>query len=650
MFKKIVISLANALKIIHEKGVMHRDIKPYNIFIREEDGKQEIKLGNFRCSLFIKDNISEPIGTILYCAPEIIKNLEYDEKCDLWSLGITLFELYFDFLPYGDKVNINKIKNYIYNPKNFIFKKSNIPSLDILFKRLLVIDPKDRMNFDEFFDYVLNDNFMKEGIIYVNDNPKYKEIYKIIQNEPQIEFDNIVYEGEYDFEYLQVKNKKNILSFVERDHLTDIMNFSNGEINNDGKYNNIIYYDENIEKFSEKNQDSDFFERKTPGAFLLCTNLDSLQLISKEIIRKIKKDKRIIFNLITTGSKCDKIMGFLNDNENRKFKDCIKNICIYCMNLKKWGHLKEKYPIVQSVCTKLSEVIYFIDKNASTEIKPFHITKLITLNNYLGKYKERHFQISKYYGDLTTQSYKDYLEKIKLMTEEDKKRILKYEKFRIFNFDIEETFKVLDKLISQDYQKYNFYGDINNSYMFSRINSYEIVAYFTARLMYYVNKYANLTKIYYNENNKKLYKGVQLTYSCLLPYERAKGKVIVLSSFTSACENIILSNQWAGRGEELEIYNNTLKFSVLFIITNHYKNEWVSNGIILNESIFNKEKEIVYQPFSFYYVRDVKIDTSHYTADIYLETIGKTEILEEQIRQGKEIKYNKNDNLIQIKK
>ena len=43
LFKEIVISLANALKIIHEKGVMHRDIKPNNIFIREEDGKNRRK-------------------------------------------------------------------------------------------------------------------------------------------------------------------------------------------------------------------------------------------------------------------------------------------------------------------------------------------------------------------------------------------------------------------------------------------------------------------------------------------------------------------------------------------------------------------------------------------------------------------------------
>ena len=40
----------------------------------------------------------------------------------------------------------------------------------------------------------------------------------------------------------------------------------------------------------------------------------------------------------------------------------------------------------------------------------------------------------------------------------------------------------------------------------------------------------------------------------------------------------------------------------------------------------------------------------NYTADIYLETIGKTEILEEKIKKGKEIEFNKEENIIQIKK
>ena len=160
-------------------------------------------------------------------------------------------------MPYGHNPNTNKIKKMIYDPKNFLFRKSNIPSLDILFKRLLVINPKDRMTFDEFFDYVLNDNFMKKEIIYVNDNPKYKEIYEIIKKEPQIDYPNEYIEECDNEKKTSEQNMKKILTFVEGGHLPDIMNFANGIMDNAGKFNNIIYYDENINYLSSINQDND---------------------------------------------------------------------------------------------------------------------------------------------------------------------------------------------------------------------------------------------------------------------------------------------------------------------------------------------------------------------------------------------------------
>ena len=287
-FKNVVLSLSKALQIIHEKGVIHRDIKPNNIFLKSETDKKPIKLGDFGSSIFISDNTSEPIGTIVYSAPEIIKNLQYNEKCDLWSLGITLYELFFGELPYGLNPTINKIMKAISNEKKFKLKKSNIPSLDTLFKRLLTINQKDRINYNEFFNFVFNDNFMKEEE-YLNikiDNPIF------------IDLENTTPEKE------ERKKVDKILSIVQEGHLPDIMNFANGNINSEHKYNNIIYYDENINHLDSINKDSDYFERKTPGAFILCTNLESLKLLKVEILAQIKKYKIIFFNLITTGSKC----------------------------------------------------------------------------------------------------------------------------------------------------------------------------------------------------------------------------------------------------------------------------------------------------------------------------------------------------------
>ena len=124
IFARIVEDISNGLKIIYDNGIIHRDIKPHNIYHYFMEAHQHVvfKIGNFSCATKIKENPSDSIGTILYNAPEMVKDLEYDEKVDLWSLGITLFELYFGVTPYGPDADINSIMNIIYDD-NFVLKK-----------------------------------------------------------------------------------------------------------------------------------------------------------------------------------------------------------------------------------------------------------------------------------------------------------------------------------------------------------------------------------------------------------------------------------------------------------------------------------------------------------------------------------------------
>ena len=546
--KEIVVSIAKALKTLNEKGVMHRDIKPQNIFIKNIDNKNNriIKLGDFGCAIKINENDLDSIGTVLYNAPEIVKDLEYDEKVDLWSLGVTLFELYFGVLPYGYDANINAMKNAMYNEKNFIFQKTfkkdqkpKIPSLDILFKRLLTINPEKRMTYKEFFDYVFSDDFMKEGVISINNNPKYKKIFDNILNEEFIDYEEgIIPESDDPIKQAE-QNAQKIKILVKGGNFPDIMNFSNGSVNNDNKFNNIIYYDES-KYLSSINEDSDYFERVTPGAFILCTNMDSFKLIRDEILAEIKNDERMNFNLITTGSQCDFVMKFLD--EDPKFKKCIKHVCIYCMNIEKWGSLKDKYELVSDVVKSQKGVFKFIKNFSSEQVKPYRITKLITLNDYFDKYKDRHLKISQFYGDLTPQSYKENIEKMKSLIDQENKEKKLYNKDQnkilqgFLTFDLTKDLQILDKLIIKEYTKNTFYGDLNKWLMNANFNSYEVVAYFTARLMYSLNKYAYQEGNYYQLNKTELHRGMKLPYSSLLSYKRAKGKVILLSSFTPTTE------------------------------------------------------------------------------------------------------------------
>ena len=111
-----------------------------------------------------------------------------------------------------------------------------------------------------------------------------------------------------------------------------------------------------------------------------------------------------------------------------------------------------------------------------------------------------------------------------------------------------------------------------------------------------------------------------------------------------------MTNTFSNRENSKNIYQNTLKFSVIYEITNIVKENNISCGINIQElSKYPDEKEILYQPFTFYLVKDIVFNYENYTADIELETIPKKEILEEKIKQGKKVIYDKNLNLILIK-
>ena len=656
-FKEIIIDIAKGLKEIKEKGVVHRNIKPHNIFLKElNDDKYRAKIGDFSCAIYIKDiKDSEPMGTIWYAAPEIIKNLDYDEKCDMWSVGITLFETYFGVSPYGYNMNIDKINDMIDDEENFKFRKTNIPTLDILFKLLLQIDPEKRMSHSEFYDYVTNENFLKKDYIAINNDEKYMKIYEEILKEDQVEYKEKVKKEKKNEEEAEKQNIEKIFDLIEDNNIPDINNFQNENENKEEKYNNIIYYDTNIAKHKKEiYKDSDLFESETQGAFILCTNKDSLTIIKDEILKNRRANRKAFFHIITNGwGYKNELKQFLDENKN--FKNCIKSIFIYCKNIKKYNDLKGT-DLIYDVDSSTKKAIKFIKDFSSKDIRPFPLTKLVRIEDYFEKYKKNHKEISKFYGDLKPEDFKKNLKEIKKVIKADEKdKILKIKKEKIleglYTFDLEKDLKNLDELIIKEYTKNTFYGDLNRWLMKGKKMYYEPVAYFTSRLMYSLNTYAYKNQKFCKENEKILHRGAKLYYSCLLPYERAIDKVILFSAFTSTSESDEIAKTWAKRGKEEELFKKSSRFSVIFHIKNNYKNsQWISNSInIQSDSKYKKEKEYLFQPYSFYKVKEVEINIQNHKADITLETIGKTEILEEKIKQGKSITYDRAENIMKVK-
>merc|ERR1719253_518871 len=81
-----------AMKYLHEKQVLHRDLKPQNLFLMENG---DIRVGDFGMSKVVKANekFQTVVGTPYYIAPEVITEKPYSYPADIWSMGCIFHHL-----------------------------------------------------------------------------------------------------------------------------------------------------------------------------------------------------------------------------------------------------------------------------------------------------------------------------------------------------------------------------------------------------------------------------------------------------------------------------------------------------------------------------------------------------------------------------
>ena len=163
LINKVLKQLNEVFKELLKNHIVHRDIKPSNILIKynneeydEKNNDNKINFDSFLADYGISKEISDEddsmesmIGTPLFMAPEIFKGNGYKNNCDLYSIGVSIFLLYFGKLPFKEYITID----LLIKKKVFVPKIEEDKDLDDLVRKLLKDNPKERITWKEYFEH-----------------------------------------------------------------------------------------------------------------------------------------------------------------------------------------------------------------------------------------------------------------------------------------------------------------------------------------------------------------------------------------------------------------------------------------------------------------------------------------------------------------
>ena len=144
---KVAIQIASALETAHKNNIIHRDIKPHNIIITEEG---VAKVTDFGIAKAVSNStitaFGTTIGSVHYFSPEHARGGFTDEKSDLYSLGVVMYEMLTGRVPFDSDTPVSvALKHMQEDPIEPIILKPNIPKCvnDIIMKAMQK-EAKDR--------------------------------------------------------------------------------------------------------------------------------------------------------------------------------------------------------------------------------------------------------------------------------------------------------------------------------------------------------------------------------------------------------------------------------------------------------------------------------------------------------------------------
>ncbi|OBK12578.1 serine/threonine-protein kinase [Mycobacterium asiaticum] len=147
----ILTAVAGALDYAHDRGLLHRDVKPANILLTHpEDDERRILLADFGVARHLGDisgitQTNVAVGTVAYAAPEQLTGSNIDGRADQYALAATAFHLLTGAPPFQHPNSIAVISQHLHDePPLLSDRRPDLAHLDEVFCRALAKDPADR--------------------------------------------------------------------------------------------------------------------------------------------------------------------------------------------------------------------------------------------------------------------------------------------------------------------------------------------------------------------------------------------------------------------------------------------------------------------------------------------------------------------------
>mmetsp|Transcript_22941 Transcript_22941/g.25515 ORF Transcript_22941/g.25515 Transcript_22941/m.25515 type:complete len:270 (+) Transcript_22941:116-925(+) len=160
--KKLAGDMTRGLMYLHDRGFIHRDVKGSNILLSVDEKKRitTAKICDFGLAIKVdRDNLpSNQVGSLRWMAPEVYEEETYDEKIDVWGIGITLIEAITCDKPFKHVAIVLDVKDAIF--KNELVGVINkLPKQFSTVTPLLLhcthIHPKKRASTTQVLDYLI---------------------------------------------------------------------------------------------------------------------------------------------------------------------------------------------------------------------------------------------------------------------------------------------------------------------------------------------------------------------------------------------------------------------------------------------------------------------------------------------------------------